>query len=316
MRLPNSSAHLRAAALALAAGTVLSGCAVLSGTGEPRATVVVSTNILGDVVENVVGDDADVVVLMEAGSDPHSFGISARQAAELESAELIITNGLGLEEGVLRHVDAAADQGVPVLEAAASLDPLPFTAAGTAAGTPDPHFWTDPQRVGGAVDLIAAAVSENVPAADAAAVRGRADAYRTQIEELDAWMETEFAAVPVERRSLVTNHHVFGYLASRFGFTVTGAIIPGGSTLASPSSADLEDLAGTIRTAAVPAIFTDSSQPDRLARVLAEEAGLDVAVVGLFTESLGVEGSGAETYEQMMRTNTERIVAALTRDVP
>ena len=307
------SARVRAAALALAAGTVLSGCTALAESAESRGTIVVTTNILGDVVENIVRDEANVVVLMEAGSDPHSFGISARQAAELDSAELIIANGLGLEEGVLRHVDAAADQGVPVLAVADSLDPLPFTADGAANGVPDPHFWTDPQRMAGAAGLIAGAVTENVSSADEAAVRSQAAAYRAQIEELETWMESEFAAIPADRRSLVTNHHVFGYLASRFGFTLTGAVIPGGTTLASPSSSDLDDLAAKIRAAAVPAIFTDSSQPDLLARVLAEEAGLNVAVVGLFTESLGTGGSGAESYLEMMRTNTERIAAALSR---
>lgn len=307
------AARVCTAAFALAAGTALSGCAALAGAGESRGTIVVTTNILGDVAKEIVGDEADVVVLMEAGSDPHSFAISARQAAELESADLLIANGLGLEEGVLRHVEAAADQGVRVLHVADSLDPLPFTADDIVPGTFDPHFWTDPQRMAGAVDLIAEAVAENVPSADPDVITSQAGDYRAQVEELDGWMETELAAIPGDRRNLVTNHHVFGYLAERFDFAVTGVIIPGGSTLASPSSSDLDDLASRIRAASVPAIFSDSSQPDRLAQVLATEAGVEVAVVGLFTESLGTGGSGADTYLEMMRTNTERIGSALTR---
>lgn len=297
----------------LAGCMLLTGCSALSGAEESSGTIVVTTNILGDVVSNVVGGEADVVVLMQPGADPHSFGISAQQAAQLESADLLIYNGLGLEEGVLRHVGAAADQGVPVLAVADALDPLPFAAGAGAADMPDPHFWTDPQRVSDAVDLIAGAVTANVPAADPDAVSGNAAAYGGRIDELDALMEAAFSRIPADRRSLVTNHHVFGYLASRYGFTITGAVIPGGTTLASPSSADLDELAEKIRAAAVPAIFADSSQPDRLAQVLAQEAGLEVAVVGLFTESLGGPGSGAETYVDMMRTNTERITAALTR---
>lgn len=307
----------RTLACVLAACTALTGCAALTGAEEKPGTIVVTTNILGDLVSNIVGTEADVVVLMQPGADPHSFGISAQQAARLESADLLIYNGLGLEEGVLRHVEAAADQGVPVLAVADVPDPLPF-AAGTGAGDgaadlPDPHFWTDPQRVSDAVDLIADAVTANVPSADPDTVRENTAEYGGRIDELDAWMESSFSRIPAQRRQLVTNHHVFGYFASRFGFTVTGAVIPGGTTLASPSSSDLEELAGKIREASVPAIFIDSSQPDRLAQVLAREAGLDVAVVGLFTESLGAAGSGAETYLDMMRTNTERIAAALTR---
>ena len=314
-----SRSLLLAGVFLLAGGTALSGCAALAGTEETSGTVVVTTNILGDVTENITRGQADVVVLMEPGADPHSFGISARQAAQLESADLIIYNGLGLEEGILRHVSAAEDQGVAVLAVGDAVDPLPFAAnAGTPTDTgtpaaPDPHFWTDPLRMAEAAGLIADAVAAHVPSADPAAVHGQAEAYAAQLRELDAWMAAEFAGIPSDRRSLVTNHHVFGYLASRYGFTITGALIPGGTTLASPSSADLDDLAGKIRAASVPAIFTDSSQPDRLAQVLAEEAGLDVAVVGLFTESLGTGGSGADTYLEMMRTNTGRITSALSR---
>ncbi len=80
-------------------------------------------------------------------------------------------------------------------------------------------------------------------------------------------------AFPPRSRKLITNHHVFGYLAQRFGFDVIGAVIPSGTTLASPSSADLNGLTGAIRDAGVVAIFADSSQPERLAQVLAAEAG-------------------------------------------
>ena len=121
-------------------------------------------------------------------------------------------------------------------------------------------------------------------------------------------MTERFATIPVERRKLVTNHHVLGYLAARYGFTVIGAVVPSGTTLASPSSSDLESLAGAIRDAGVPAIFVDSSHPDRLARVLADEAGVDVDVVALYSESLDEPGTEGATYLDMMRTNTEAIV--------
>jgi zinc/manganese transport system substrate-binding protein len=106
---------------------------------------------------------------------------------------------------------------------------------------------------------------------------------------------------------------VFGYLARRYGFEVVGAVIPSGTTLASPSAADLESLATAVRSAGVPAVFADSSQPDRLAHVLADRAGLDVAVVPLHSESLSREGGGAETYLQMMRANADAIAHALNR---
>ncbi len=281
----------------------LTGC----GGGEPERSVVVTTNILGDVTRNVVGDQAEVTVLMGPGADPHSFAISAQQAARLERAGLVVHNGLGLEEGVQRHVDAARAAGVPSFAAAESVDPLPYAGD----GTPDPHFWTDPQRVRRVVDLVADQVVEHVEGVDEAAVRRNAARYGAAVEELDAALTAQFGRIPPERRKLVTNHHVFGYLAQRYGFEVVGAVIPSGTTLASPSASDLESLATAVRAAGVPAIFADSSQPDRLARVLADRAGVHVAVVPLFSESLTREGEGAATYLEMMRANADAIARGL-----
>lgn len=80
-----------------------------------RSEIVVTTNILGDVVRNVVGDAAEVRVLMKPNADPHSFGVSAQEAEAMNTADLIVYNGLGLEENVTRNVESAAESGVPTL---------------------------------------------------------------------------------------------------------------------------------------------------------------------------------------------------------
>jgi zinc/manganese transport system substrate-binding protein len=109
----------------------------------------------------------------------------------------------------------------------------------------------------------------------------------------------------------VTNHHVLGYLAQRFDFEVIGAVVPSGTTLAAPSASDLQSLVGAIESARVPAIFVDSSQPEKLARVLARDAGVQVQIVPLYSESLSPPGTPADTYLDMMRANTDAIVAGL-----
>lgn len=285
---------------------LLAGC---GGDGE-RAGIVVTTNILGDLTRAVVGSAAEVTVLMPPNADPHSFGVSAQQAAKLDRAALVVHNGLGLEEGVARHVAAAQSAGVPALAVGEHVDPISYTSD-AAVGRPDPHFWTDPKRVRVAVEAIAAAVVEHVGGVDAAAIRANTDRYLAELDRLDQWVGEQFAGIPAERRKLVTNHHVFGYLAQRFGFQVIGAVIPSGTTLASPSASDLSALADAIRAAGVGAIFADSSQPDKLARVLAAHAGLHVQVIALYTESLTEPGGGAGTFLEMTRANTSAIVRGL-----
>lgn len=280
-----------------------------------RPLVVVTTNILGDVVENVLGDQADVLTLMQPNADPHSFEISAQQAAMMRQADLIVTNGLGLEEGLQQHIDSAEAEDVPVLVAGDAIEALDYSeanAAGNAAGAADPHFWTDPERMLDVVHALQSRVA-TISGVDTPALEATADAYRRELTQLDDYMSWSFAAIPPGKRNLVTNHHVFGYLADRYDFRIIGAVIPGGTTLASPSASDLRELISAIEKSSVRTIFAESSQPDRLVQVLADGTNADVSVVELFTESLTDAGEGAESYLTMMRANTERISAGLSR---
>ncbi|MEG9247922.1 zinc ABC transporter substrate-binding protein AztC [Arthrobacter sp. Soc17.1.1.1] len=303
----------RQQALVLAATTLISasGCAA-AGSDEP--VIVVTTNILGDVVQNVVGDEAEVRVLMQPNADPHSFEISAQDGAMMRRADLIVTNGLGLEEGLQQHIDSARSEDVPLLVAGEVIEPLDYAdgdSGGESEGAPDPHFWTDPALMADVVDELEQQVL-GIDGIDSEAVEAAAATYQADLAELDAAMTEAFATIPADRRNLVTNHHVFGYLAERYDFRIVGAVIPGGTTLASPSASDLRDLVAAIEEARVSTIFAESSQPDRLVQVLADGADLDVDVVELFTESLTDPGEGADTYLAMMRINTERISTGLS----
>ncbi len=277
------------------------GCT--AAPGQDRPLVAVTTNILGDVVSEVVGDAAEVMVLMPAGADPHSFEVSAQEAARLRTADLVVENGLGLEEGVSRHVRAAADDGVPVFTAGDAVEALEWTTEDDSG--PDPHLWTDPARM---VDVVES-LDDDLRDVGIRAT-GTAD-YLDALHALDGEMERAFGALGPGQRALVTNHHVFGYLADRYGFRVVGAVIPSGTTLASPSAADLRDLADAIEETGVRTVFADASQPARLAEVLAEEVDVHVDIQPLATESLTTDGP-ASTYLGMMRSNTEAIVDGLS----
>ncbi|PPF36867.1 zinc ABC transporter substrate-binding protein [Rathayibacter sp. AY1A2] len=296
-------------ALASAAAVLfLSGCT--SAEEDERPLVIVSTNILGDVVGELVGDEAQVVTLMKPDADPHSFEISAQEAARLRSADLVVSNGLGLEEGLQQHLDEASGEDVPAFVAGDAVDVLDYSE-GDAEGSPDSHFWTDPGRMIDVVDSLGPVLAA-LDGVDPAAVRDRTAGYRAELERLDSEMAAAFAAIPAERRALVTNHHVFGYLADRFDFDVVGAVIPGGTTLAAPSASDLADLVDAVEQTGVPTIFAESSSPDRLVQALASEADIRVEVVELFTESLTGPEGGAPDYLAMMRVNTQRIATGLS----
>lgn len=290
-------------------------CSPSPGPAAGAPLVVATTSILGDLVSRLAGDDLAVEVLIPAGTDPHDFEASARAAARLRDAVLVAANGLGLEEGLEDALAAAASEGVPVLEIAPFLDPLPAAPTGGTedahSGGADPHVWHDPVRMAAAVELIAGRLAALDTGVDAAAWETRAGRLAGEILAAHDRITAELSTVPPERRKLVTNHDTFRYFAERYGFEVVGVVIPGGSTLAEPSAAELAGLVEAIRRAGVTVLFAENVGSSRLLDVVAAELGSEISVVELFTDSLGPPGSDADTYLGMIESNAARIAGAL-----
>jgi zinc/manganese transport system substrate-binding protein len=298
---------------ALVAAMTLSACGTAtSGSDSPR--IVVTTSTLGDLVSNVVGSDATVEILMPIGADPHSFAPSSRQVAALSDADLVVTNGLGLEENFADVLEGVINDGGSVLDLGPMLDPIPFGEEDEDQDededhTLDPHIWMDPLRMAEAARLVAEALSEVDNEVDWSA---RADSYSEDLNELHTEIEGMLSTIDDSERFLVTNHDALGYFAARYRFEVIGTVIPGGSTLGDPSSEDLASLVATMRELGVTVVFAETTRPSVLAEAVAAELGGEVQVVELFTGSLGEPGSGAETLIDMLRLDATRIAEALT----
>jgi zinc/manganese transport system substrate-binding protein len=303
------------AATSVLLGALLAACATASGPNTEAALpsevvhVVATTTVLGDIASIIAGDEMTVEVLMPRGTDPHDFQPSSQQVASINDADLVIANGLGLEEGLTDVLEAADADGVNVLEVGPLVDPIPFSEGGPDELGDDPHFWNDPLRAATAAEVVAAALSEIDPTTNWAT---RASAYAGELRALGAEIEAMLEPIPEGNRKLVTNHDAFGYFAHRYGFEVVGVVIPGGSTLAQPSSAELAALVEVMEEEDVRVIFAETIEPTVLADAVAAELGEDVEVVELYTDSLGPPGSGAETLIDMLRLDAERIAAALT----
>lgn len=295
-----------------------------SGQGQANAgpSIVVTTTIWGDLVQQLVGDDATVDVLIAPGLDPHAFEPSAQQAATILGADLVVANGLGLEEGMDELLESAEREGVPVLELAPLLDPILHEDEHREGeghveeeehdhGPEDPHVFHDPVRMADAAVILAGRIAEidEGLADDAWSARGQELADELLLVHADVGEVLADVAEPCRR--LVTSHDSLRYFAMRYGFGVIGTVIPGTSSTAGPSAADFAELAGAIRDAGVPAIFADTSESTRLAETLAREVGEEIAVVTLYTESLGEPGTGAETYPGLARTNAMLVAGAL-----
>ncbi|MBW3663635.1 MAG: metal ABC transporter substrate-binding protein [Actinobacteria bacterium] len=284
---------LAVAALALAA------CGAEGATSPPGLQVVATTSIVADISRGIVGDEGTVEVLVEPGQDAHAFAPSAQQTRSLRQADLVVAIGFDLEEQLQDSLRAAESDGVEVLRVAEIVDPL----------DEDPHVWHDPVRMADAAQHIAERLAE--VAGDDADWAGRGEQVAAEILVAHEQARTVLAAVPERCRQLITNHDSLSYFAARYGFEVVGSVIPGTSSQAEPSAAELAELADTLRATGVPAVFAEVESSSRLAETLAAEVGSDVEVVSLHTESLGAPDSGAATYTDMIRTNAQLVAETL-----
>ncbi|WP_208029093.1 metal ABC transporter substrate-binding protein [Rhabdothermincola sediminis] len=285
------------------------GGATSASSGRPR--LVVSFPVLGSVVSDLVGDQAEVTVLMGPGIDPHDYRPSARDASELDSADLIVINGLGLEESLDDAIAVAEARDVPVFRATDHIDVRPFDegeiASGEedeehAPGAPDPHVWLDPV----AIKQVVAALAETVRTDVGLDLGARAAALEQRLGDLDTEIRSILEVVPPDQRLLVTGHESMGYFARRYGFELVGAVIPSGGTQAAPTAAGLAQLTELIRRLGVRAVFTETGTPPDVARTVASETG--TKLVELPTHTLPPDGS----YFTMMREIAHRVASGLT----
>jgi ABC-type Zn uptake system ZnuABC Zn-binding protein ZnuA len=292
--------------LSIALLTVLSisSCRGKAASVTADSSVLTSATFLADITRNIAGERLKVESLLPVGADPHSYQPTPRDVTKIVQSKLLIINGAEYEhflEPLLENAEGERD----VIEASAGLDP--GTDAGNEHGV-DPHLWLDPNNVVIYVENIREALTHFDP--DGAALyKSNADAYVTQLKDLDVWIKDQVSQIAPEKRLLVTNHEAFGYFADRYGFTVTGAIVPGVSSDASASAQQMASLIDQIKASGAPAIFLDEVENPALAQQIADETGVKI-VDDLHLESL-TDGPPAATYIEMMKHNVTQIVVAL-----
>ncbi len=289
-------------ACASTSSDVRAGSAAAEGNPSPDG-VLVTTSIWADIVEKTTcSADGTFVPLIPPGADPHEYQPSIADAEAMRAASVIIANGGGLEESLEPLVDRAESSGVTVIR---------LTEA-VGADDEDPHLWLDPTlAIEATRTLTGVLVAAGV---DGDRVAECGDRYIATLEDLDVELADRVAALDQDRRKLVTNHDALGRFADRYGFEVIGTVLPSTSSVAQANPADLEALADLIAAEDMPAIFTEGGHEAEAAEALADRLG--VTAVALQTDALGPDGSGFETYVDLMRTNTELIVAALGDDEP
>lgn len=276
---------------------------VAPASAEEPLRVIVSFSVLEDLVKQVGGRDVEVTSLVPMGGEPHNWEPRPYDVAELAEADLVVVNGLGLE-GWLDRLIAASGYAGPVLVASRGVDPLL-----DASGAPDPHAWHSLVAAGLYARAIAGALTELWPAR-ADALRANLDEYLAELDKLDAWARGALAAIPPERRVVVTSHDAFAWLGRDYGIRI---LSPAGlDSAAQPSAKRLGELVAEIRATGVRAVFLEAGGDPRLARTLAEEAGVTVGAA-LYAGTLTPACDAAANYLSMWRYNFVEMLKAMSR---
>lgn len=262
--------------------------------------VVASFSILGDMVEQVVGDHASVTTIVGPDADAHVYQPSVSDAKAVAEADVIFVNGLGFETWSDTLISESGTKGT-VFVATEGVTPV------LVDGETDPHAWNALTNGIVYVQNISAAMSKALPE-HADEFAANAKAYIAKLEKLDAETKSKLEKLPADRRTVVTAHDAFGYLADAYGLNFLAPV--GIDTEAEPSAKELASLIKQLREEKVAGLFVENITSPALVQQISEETGIKIGG-RLFSDALSARGGPATSYLAMFEHNLGTLLEAL-----
>ncbi len=295
-------------------GAILGGCKVQNKEtpSDGKLQVVATTTMLRDLVTVLGGEHVDVIGLMGPGIDPHLYQASAGDVNTMMSADVVVYNGLRLEGRMGDVLASLKQQGRQTISVEEGLDEKFLLADEENPKMHDPHIWFDVSIWKEVAKYVAERLGE-VDEARANIYAENLQKYLGELDELDSYIKSRVAELPESQRVLITAHDAFGYFGYAYQFKVMG--LQGISTDAEAGTADVSKLADYIAENKIRAIFVESSVPVKSIEALqaaVKARGFEVDIGGeLYSDALGDEASGHDTYILTLKANIDTIVNAL-----
>jgi manganese/zinc/iron transport system substrate-binding protein len=310
--------HVSRLVLFLLMGSLLAACGQAvqqpaGDIGERTIRAVATTGMVADAVQNIGGERVAVTALMGPGVDPHLYKASAGDVERLQQADIIFYSGLHLEAAMGEVLERMQGR-VTSVAVTADIDREQLLPSDVYENQYDPHVWFDVSLWQRAAERVRDVLTELDPGS-AETYRTNAERYLGELEELHAYVLERAESVPAEQRVLITAHDAFRYFGRAYGFEVRG--LQGISTAAEAGTADVQELAEFIAERRIPAVFVESSVPQRTIEAVQAAVGsrgFSVAIGGqLFSDAMGDPSTPEGTYAGMVRHNIDTIVEALTQ---
>jgi manganese/zinc/iron transport system substrate-binding protein len=306
-------------ALAACLLAALAACGPVQAGGAPDPEEIASREInvvttigqIGDVVRNIAGTRVDLVELMGPGIDPHLYRASEGDVVSLAEADIVFYNGLHLE-AKMADVFEKMRGSVTTVAVTDEIDRDELLSPPEFEGAYDPHVWFDVSKWMSVTEVIRDSFVDIDPE-HAQLYEDNARAYLAELEELDRYVVEQAQLTPEEQRVLITAHDAFNYFGNAYAFEVRG--LQGISTASETGTADLSEIADFIVERDIPAIFVETSVPQRFVEALREAVdarGSEVSIGGsLYSDAMGDAGTPEGTYIGMVRHNIDTIVTGL-----
>ncbi|MCB0648683.1 MAG: metal ABC transporter substrate-binding protein [Saprospiraceae bacterium] len=269
-----------------------------------KPKVIASASIFADMAQTIAGDLAEIKSVVPIGGDPHRYEPTPGDAKLVQNADLILINGLTFEGWMQELIENSGTKGKTIL---ITKNIIPI-ASDLHAGATDPHAWMTASNGLIYIKNIYEALSNLLPENKEELTKNY-NAYKAQLEALDAEIFSLIRSIPEGQRVLVTSHDAFNYYGSRYGLTLSAVM--GISTESDAQTADMKRVINNIKEFNVPAIFIESTINPKLIQQIATD--LKVKIGGeLYADSVGEPGSDGDTYIKMLRHNSKTIAEALS----
>jgi ABC-type Zn uptake system ZnuABC Zn-binding protein ZnuA len=281
----------------------------ISVSGQKEKPLVVSTACIFADMVSVIGDTlVESVSVVPIGGDPHIYEPTPRDVRILIQADLIIKNGLTFE-GWLSDLINNSGATAPVATITDGITPITSEAHQNAT---DPHAWMEPVNGKIYATNIKQALIQILPE-HREQIEKQCALYIRQLDDLDQYIKQQISTIEPNKRVLITSHDSFHYYGQRYGIRLESLL--GTSTDADVRTSDIMRINKVIKENKIPVVFVESTINPKMLRQIAEDN--NIAIGGnLYSDSLGDKDSPADTYLNMVRSNTDVIVHGLTSVLP
>ncbi|BCB17817.1 metal ABC transporter substrate-binding protein [Bosea sp. ANAM02] len=296
----------RSALFGLMGVAFIAACGFTPAVAQEKFKAVTTFTVIADIARNVAGDVAVVESITKPGAEIHNYQPTPGDIQRAQGAQLILWNGLNLElwfEKFFRNL-----RNVPSVVVSQGVEPMGISE-GPYKGKPNPHAWMSPAAALIYVDNIRDAFAKHDPK-NAATYKANAEAYKARIKAAVDPIEAELAAVPAEKRWLVSSEGAFSYLARDFGLKELYLWPINADQQGTPQQ--VRKVIDAVRKNRITVVFSESTISEKPAQQVARETGAAYGGV-LYVDSLSEADGPVPTYIDLLKVTADTIAKGLTR---